>query len=148
MDKFSFRLENILEIKRKFEEQQKNEFMQAMKQLNVEETRLSELCEKREVVYEEAKKSREKTLQLRRLQESQQEIKFIEDAIKQQQIYVKRAKQRADKEQVKLAELMKERKTYEQLREREFEQYKLDMQAEEMKEIDELTSYQYGKREE
>ncbi len=148
MDKFIFRLENILDIKRKFEEQQKNEFMQAMKQLSIEEARLLELCNKRELVYINAKRSREQALQIRKLQESVQEIKYIEDAIKEQQKQVRRSKQRADKEQEKLAEMMKERKTYEQLREREFEQYKLDLQAEEMKEIDELTSYQYGKREE
>ncbi len=148
MDKFIFRLENILDIKRKFEEQQKNEFMQAMKQLSIEEARLLELCNKRELVYIKAKRSREQALQIRKLQESVQEIKYVEDAIKEQQKQVRRSKQRADKEQEKLAEMMKERKTYEQLREREFEQYKLDLQAEEMKEIDELTSYQYGKREE
>ena len=43
-----------------------------------------------------------------------------------------------------LNEAMKERKTYEKLRERAFEEFKLEENRKEQKEIDELVSYRFG----
>ena len=39
---------------------------------------------------------------------------------------------------------MKDRKTHEKLREKAFEQFKEDLKAEEVKEIDQLTSYTHS----
>ncbi|MFI3201680.1 MAG: flagellar export protein FliJ [Eubacteriales bacterium] len=146
MAKFTFRLNNVLEIKRKFENQQKNEFMNAKRILNEEEEMLVELDNYSLDIYEKTKMNRKETLQVRELLHNQAEIKYIENRILDQKRAIVNAKKRADKEQEKFAEMMKERKTYEQLKEREFEQFKETLKADEMVEIDELTSYQYGQR--
>lgn len=39
---------------------------------------------------------------------------------------------------------MKERKTYEKLKEKAFEQFKIEIEAQERKEIDELVSFRFG----
>ena len=44
----------------------------------------------------------------------------------------------------KLDNAMKERKTYEKLREKAFEQFKIEIEAQERKEIDELVSFRFG----
>ncbi len=148
MAKFSFRLQNVLTIKRKFEDQQKNQFMQAKRMLNQEEEILHQMNQHRVIIYEIAKRNRKSALQVRQLLENQAQVKYIEEQIVTQQGEVERASKRVAKEQEILTRLMRERKTYEQLREREFEEYKLALQAEEVKEIDELTSYRYGQKEE
>jgi len=43
-----------------------------------------------------------------------------------------------------LNEAMKERKTYEKLREKAFDEFKVEENKKEQKEIDELVSYRYG----
>ena len=47
---------------------------------------------------------------------------------------------------MQLEEVMKERKTYEKLREKSFEEFKAEVNHEESKEVDELTSYTYGQK--
>ena len=39
---------------------------------------------------------------------------------------------------------MKERKTYEKLKEKAFEQFKIEIEAQERKEVDELVSFRFG----
>ena len=41
-------------------------------------------------------------------------------------------------------EAMKERKTFEKLKEKAFEEFKLEIEAQEKKEVDELTSFRFG----
>ncbi len=54
------------------------------------------------------------------------------------------ARDRVEIERAKLDEAMKERKTYEKLRERAFEEFKADILYREGKETDELIAYTYG----
>ena len=143
--KFKFRLQNVLLIKQKFEEQQKNEFMLAMQDLNIKEERLEALSIQLMDAIDYARKLRETNITVSELRSSDASIKYIEGQIVRQKEFVNRAKQKVEKEQEKLFEMMKERKTYEQLKEKEFEEYKIMMNAKEIAEIDELTSYTYGK---
>ena len=49
-----------------------------------------------------------------------------------------------DKAREYLNDVMQERKTHEKLKEHQFEQFMKDLNAQEMKEIDELVSYQHS----
>ena len=63
-----------------------------------------------------------------------------------QQIAVKRAEEFLEKRRVKLSSVMQERKTHDRLKEKAFEAFIQEENARESKEIDELTSYTYGKK--
>ena len=67
----------------------------------------------------------------------------MKDAIKTQQIEVSKAQKNVDIAQRRLNDAVKERKTYEKLRENAFEDFMQEMNAQESKEIDELVSYSY-----
>ena len=48
----------------------------------------------------------------------------------------------------KLTEAVQDRKIHEKLKEKAFEQFKLDINAQEMKEIDETVSFKYNNKDE
>ena len=57
--------------------------------------------------------------------------------IHQQELKVEEAREKLD-------EAMKERKTFEKLKEKAFEEFKLEIEAQERKEVDELVSFRFG----
>ena len=68
----------------------------------------------------------------------------MKSLIREQMMNVRKAEKALDIERQKLDEVMKDRKTHEKLREKAFEQFKEDLKAEEVKEIDQLTSYTHS----
>jgi flagellar FliJ protein len=65
--------------------------------------------------------------------------------IKQQMTAVKNAVHRLEIARIRLSDAMIERKTQERLKEKAFEEYMLEFDAEERKEVDELNSFNYSK---
>lgn len=146
MAKFIYRMQSILNIKEKMEEQAKMEFGQARMRLNEEEERLQELKRRREEYLAEGAEIRRKVLDYLKLQENEEALRYLKDAIREQRMRVRRAEEALEKARLRLQEFMIERKTHEQLRETAFEQFKTDLAKEESKEVDELVSYAYGRK--
>ena len=61
---------------------------------------------------------------------------------------VHKAERQLENVRKRLNEVMMERKTYEKLKEKKFEEFKQELLYEENKEVDELVSYAYSKRHE
>jgi flagellar FliJ protein len=64
--------------------------------------------------------------------------------IKLQQVEVKKAEQQLEAARIRLNDAMVERKTHENLKEKAFEAFMLEYEAEQRKEIDELVSFKYN----
>ena len=62
------------------------------------------------------------------------------------QSFLKQQEEKVAKARKKLDDAMKERKTYEKLKERAFEEFKLELNAAEQKEVDELVSFRHGSK--
>jgi len=71
-------------------------------------------------------------------------IKIMTTNIKQQTIIVKNAVQRLEVARIRLSDAMVERKTHEKLKEKSRDNYQLEFDAEERKEVDELNSFHYS----
>jgi len=146
MSKFIYRMQNILNIKYKLEEQAKTEFMLANQKLQEEEKKLEQL-QLRKLGYEEdARKMLTHNLQVDRIKEIQEAIVRMKEFIDLQMICVKDAQWEVEKKAAKLTEVMQERKAQEKLKEKSFENFLQEENAKESKEIDELVSFTYGKR--
>ncbi len=147
MKKFSYQMQNILNLKSKLEEQEKNNYSIAKMKLNEEEEKLF-VFEQRKAGYEEnlreAMSSKLKVLQLRRYEEA---IETMKDRIKTQKNVVRKAEQMVDLAMQKLNLAIIERKTHEKLKELKLEEYKKEFNEGEMKEIDELVSFKYSMKE-
>ncbi|MBQ1689430.1 MAG: flagellar export protein FliJ [Lachnospiraceae bacterium] len=144
MAKFIFKMENILKVKRKLENQAQSAYALALAKVQEEEEKLQQLSS-RKTGYE--KKLAENMLEFLQIQE----IKRLEDAVElmkyrilEQKVVLENAKIQAERARVKLQEAMVERKTYEKLKEKAFEAFKLEVNAQEKKEVDELVSYKFA----
>lgn len=146
MAKFSYSLQNVLNIKYKLEDQCKMQFALTIQKLTEEEKNLFHLKE-RKVHYEtEAVLLRENSLNVRNIIENKDAIGKMDEYIKDQLIQVRIAERNVELARKRLEDMMKERKTYEKLREKAFEDFLIEIKSEEGKEIDELTSYTYGQK--
>ena len=146
MSKFIYRMQNILNIKYKLEDQAKTEFMLANQVLREEERKL-ETLELRKKGYEDAVRNLlQNQLQVDRIKENQEAIVRMEEFIRAQIVKVEEAARQVEIKAAKLTELMQERKAQEKLKEKAFEAFLQEENAKESKEIDELVSFTYGRK--
>ncbi|NLG04415.1 MAG: flagellar export protein FliJ [Clostridia bacterium] len=144
MAKFFYRMQNILDVKSKLEEQAKLDFAIANRLLNEEEEKLAAL-KKRKADYEEAyARLLSETLKLREIREVEAAIELMKEKIQEQELQVRVAMRKVEAAREYMQLMMQERKTHEKLKEKAFEAFMLEENAKEGKEIDELTSYRYG----
>ena len=148
MTKFSFRLESILQIKIKLEEQAKMEFAAAKMRLNEEEDKLQALKDRKEAYEQELKRLYMGNLDVRRINSTSAAIEVTETQINTQVFAVKRAEKKVAVASDKLSTVMQERKSMEKLKENKLAEYLREYNEEESKQTDELISYQYGRVEE
>ena len=146
MAKFKYRMQSILEVKKKLEEQAKNEFAAARAALNEEEEKLEQLNKRKEAYEEEGRALREDTLNIMDIIENKEALLRMDEFIAEQQLNVKRAEDRMEEARLALQTAMQESKTQEKLREKAFEQFMKEENARESREIDELVSYTYGRK--
>ena len=148
MTKFTFRLESILSIKLKLEEQAKMEFAAAKMRLNEEQDKLEGLFTKKNEYEAELKRLYSDELDVRLINGTARAIDIVDEQIKMQKYAVKRAEKQVDLATQKLNTVMQERKSMEKLKENRFAEYMREYNEEESKQTDELISYQYGRVEE
>ena len=148
MTRFTFRLESILQIKLKLEEQAKMEFGAAKARLNEEEDKLESLKIRKKGYENELIRLYSDLLDVRQINHTASAIKIVDGQIKTQSFAVKRAEKQVEIATDKLNRVMQERKSMEKLKENKFAEYMREYNEEESKQTDELISYQYGKAEE
>lgn len=146
MAKFVYRMQSILNIKIQMENQAKMELGQAQRKLIEEEERLEGLYHRKEYYLEEGRRFRMDSLKVRDLQDNEYAIARMDEYIEEQKENVRNAERLVEEARQKLQEIMTERKAQEKLREKAFEQFMLEENAREGKEVDELTSYTYGQK--
>ena len=120
MAKFRYRMQSILEIKKKLEEQAKNEFAAARAALNEEEDKLEQLKKRKEAYEDEGRALRENTLNIMDIIENKEALLRMDEFIADQQLKVKRAQDRMEEARLALQTAMQESKTQEKLREKAF----------------------------
>ena len=146
MAKFISRMQNILNIKYKLEDQAKNEFMIANRVLQEEEEKKKRLQDRKTGYQEEGKRLLMQKLDMFKIMENKEAILRMEEYIKEQDAVILKARKKVEEKAAKLAELRQERKAQEKLREKAFELFIQEENSRESKEIDELVSFTYGRK--
>ena len=144
MAKFIYRMQNILDIKLKMEDQAKASFAEANKELLNEEEKLEGLIRRREEYELEGQRLRLETLDVIKLKDNSRALQVMKDMIKAQEMVVSIARDKVELARRKLQVAMQERKTQEKLKENAFEEFKHELGSEKSKEVDELVSYRFG----
>ena len=144
MAKFKYRMQNILDIKTKLETQAQNEYGIANRKYLEEQAALQELMIRR-VEYEKSLKELvEGMLDIKSINNARNDVNNIKTLVRRQMMEVHKAEIVLEKTRNELNEKMKERKTYEKLKEHALDEFKADLQMAETKEIDELVSYTFN----
>jgi flagellar FliJ protein len=144
MAKFFYKLQNVLDLKLKMEDQAKTVFSSAMAKAAAEEEKLGQLRVKKknyEDSYRELASGRLKPLELKIAKSC---IDNAEEEIKKQTAVLRAAQKNLEVARFRLNEAVKERKIHEKLKEHAFDEFKLELNETEKKEIDELVSYRFN----
>ena len=144
MAKFVYRMQGILNVKEKMETQAKNEFAIASAKLREEEETLNRFYARLDGYEAELKELYSRVLDIPKITETQNAVEMMKYQIRMQMLRVKTAERELEAKRVALQEAMLDRKTHDKLKEREFEQFLVEVAAAESKEIDELVSYRFG----
>lgn len=144
MKKFIYSMENLLQVKRKLEDQMKIAYGNARLRLTKEEEKLEQMEIKKSNYEDELRLLRSDKLDILKIKLCEQAIEVMKVNIKQQEVAVKNAAHRLEVARIRLHDAVVERKTQERLKEKAFEEYLQEFDAEERKEVDELNSFQYS----
>lgn len=146
MARFRYSMQSILDIKLKLETQAKQDFSVAKAALDREEELLRQLKERKCGYEARAAQLLSGTLDIQEIEENKAAILSMDGFIADQRERVALAEQRLERARMRLTEVMQERKTHENLKEKAFDQFLVEENRREGKEVDELTSYVYGRR--
>lgn len=144
MARFRYRMQNILNVKEKLENQARNEFAIAAARVNEEEDKLNALIERRRGYEEEIRRLSESSLDVFAIKEATNNVEVMKYIIADQNKVLESVRKQLEIARSKLTVAIQERKTHEKLKEKEFEIFKAEEAAKESKEIDELVSFRHG----
>ncbi len=145
MKKFQYRMQNILNIQLKLEEQAKSNLADANRLLRIQEERLVQFLEQKKKYEEGYKTAMNDYLDFKQIHYYSHAIEVMKTRIRSQMIEVHVAEKNAESARNKLQEVMIVRKSHEVLKEKALEEYRNEWNIEEGKEIDQLVSYTYQK---
>ena len=145
MARFIFPLQNILNMKEKLEEQAKNESSQANMRLREAEEEEERLKRRQADAEDELKSTLNETLNVMEIKRCEDAVEILKMYVGNQHLVVIQRNRDVEIARDKLNEAMKERKTFEKLREHAFEDFLKELNLQEQKEVDELVSYRHGR---
>lgn len=141
-------MQNILDIKKKLEEQEKISYGIANAKLEEEKKKMQALLLQRAGYERQLRECMLGTIDIYKVKCFRHDIDTMKTRIRTQMIEVHAAEKNLEIARRKLKAVMIERKTHEKLHERAFEEFKQEIAYEENKSVDELVSYTYHRAEE
>lgn len=141
MAKFTYKMQNILDIKYKLETQAKTSFSLAAARLNREEEKLDRLHQRRRDYEEQARELVKDRLDFQEIKVNRVAIETTKGDIRNQVVAVHVAERNLEQARKHLQDVMTERKTHEILKEKAFDEFKKELEKEESKAVDELVSF-------
>ena len=143
MAKFVYRMQSILDLKYKLEEQEKTAYGLASQKLQEENKKLQQLMLRRMEYEKRAGELAVGKIDVHAIRENKHAIDIMKSMIRDQIMQVHVAEKQVELARKRLQAVMVERKAHEKLREKAFEQFQAELAAEEAKEIDQLVSFTY-----
>ena len=144
MAKFVYRMQNVLDIKMRLETQAKTNYAEKNAVLRAEEDKMRQLLIRMREYETLAKENSQGKVNIFEIKRCNDAAKIIKEYVKQQAIQIRVAQKNVEKAREDLGEAMKDRKVHEKLKEKAFDEFKLELNDQEKKEIDEVVSFNYN----
>ena len=146
MGKFVFRFNTILNTKEKIEDDRKNKLGLSMKKLAQEKEELKALAEKRNNLIEQWQTKSSDIVKISDLRALSNNLELMQNFIDKQNKVVELSEMDAFNKRKELIEASKEKKVFQKLREKDFEEYKYIELKKEYELVDDLVSYKASNR--
>lgn len=144
MARFIFSMQNILNMKEKLEDQAKNEFAHANLRLQEAIAERVALEQRLDAEKQKLQQDISAALDIGKIRQRENAVEILRMYVRQQTLVVLQREKEVEVAREHLNEAMKERKTFEKLREKAFDAFLEEEKQREQKEVDELVSYRYG----
>lgn len=141
MSVFRFRMQSILDMKAKLEDQAKIEFAQAQQKLTEEQELLEQIIKRKDDYIAYGIKLRNEAINVQEILDNKNAIEYTKELEKEQRLAVNVAQKAVDVATRRMMEARAQTRTYEKLKEHAFEEFMLEENRAENKEIDQLNSY-------
>ncbi|MBQ8246805.1 MAG: flagellar export protein FliJ [Lachnospiraceae bacterium] len=141
MSVFRFRMQSILDMKAKLEEQAKIEFAQAQQKLNEEQELLDQIVKRKEDYIAYGIQLRNQAINVQEILDNKNAIEYTKELEKEQRLAVNVAQKAVDAATRRMMDARAQTRTYEKLKEHAFEEFIQEENRAESKEIDQLNSY-------
>lgn len=146
MAKFVYRMQNILNIKYKLEEQAKQQYAEIRARLNEAMQVLEQLQIRKEGYMMNYRQLVSQKLDVLEIETCKNAIIILDEYIYSQQAVIREIEKELERAALVLKEAMQDRKIHEKLKENQFETFLQELNQSEAKEIDQLVSYQYNNK--
>lgn len=141
MGKFIFRFDTILNTKEKIEEDRKNKLGISMQKLALEQQHLETLFQKKNELLNSWKEKSQKTVKISQLRNLSQNLDLMKNIIDKQLNVVKQSELEAENRRKDLLEASKQKKVFEKLKEKDYEEHKYNQLKKEDALTDEIVCY-------
>lgn len=146
MAKFVYRMQNILNIKQKLETQAQMAYSIANQKYLDEQKILQQYLIRRVGYEKQLREAMQGDLDIEEVAHARADLNNMKTLVRRQMMEVHTAEKSLEDARQALNEVMQERKVQEKLREKAFDEFKMELAAAETKEIDELVSYTYNNK--
>lgn len=143
---YKFKLQGILDIKDKLETQAKQDFANANLALMEEEALLEQIIQRKNEYVEEGVKLRSSVIDPVAIAQNKLAIEVMEENKIKQEREVAVAKRNVDVARKKMMDARMDTRTFEKLKEDDFERFMKEQGMAESKEIDELNSFRFSEK--
>ena len=144
MAKFKYRMQNILDIKLKLENQAKLAYGVAEQKYREEQQKLQDLMVRRARYEKQLKDLMDGVMNLKEINHTKSAVDSLKVLVRRQMMEVHKAEKELERARKALNEVMQERKMHEKLKEKAFDEFQQELLAEEGKAIDGLVGYTYN----
>lgn len=141
MSVFRFSMQSILDMKAKLEDQAKIEFAQAQQKLTEEQELLEQIIKRKDDYIAYGIKLRNEAINVQEILDNKNAIEYTKELEKEQRLAVNVAQKAVDVATRRMMDARAQTRTYEKLKEHAFEEFMLEENRAESKEIDQLNSY-------
>ncbi|CBH21857.1 putative Flagellar export protein FliJ [Acetoanaerobium sticklandii] len=138
---FRFKLQRILDLKLKQEDEKKNQIATLMQAIKTKEDELEALKSEKKHKEFSLNDSRKKGISILEIRNINQYLLFLDKKINTVKFEISSLESNLEQKRLEYLELQKERKTFEKLKEKDYEKYLYSEKKEEEKMIDQIVTF-------
>ncbi|HZX20831.1 MAG TPA: flagellar export protein FliJ [Clostridia bacterium] len=146
MEKFIFRFNTVLNVKEKIEDDRKNKLGVSMRKLAVEQNKLNKLFYKKDDLVHNLEEKMQNTIKIEELRNLSYNLDMMQNIISKQIGVVEQSELETENRRKDLIEASKQKKVFEKLKEKDYEEHKYNRLKEEYALTDEIVCYKAASR--